>query len=195
MTIYKTDSEMGNNSGTMAPSGGSSFNWGSVSSISGSIGSIYNTYEQGKLIEINAEHNAVMAQFDAWYAQEAAKRERKAIKEDADQQVSLVARRAALLQGSARAINSASGFATSSKTNLDVEGDIATGAAMDIAVIRRREIRDDLEAELAGAGRVRNYQSKASAYKTEGNLAQTESNLNQVNNVMKLGKQISSMYT
>lgn len=192
-----TDSQMGDYSGTVAPGTGTSSYTGVASgamSIVSSLSSIYSTYESGKLRRSISKHNALMAQFDAWHAKKAMEREKEYIAAAAESQIDKVRRTEARLLGTARAVNSASGFATSSKTNLDVEGDIMDGAALDVLAIRTNAINADLEATIAGLGKQRASTAQASQFNLEGELAKRETDINQANNVMKLGKTLSSLY-
>ncbi|MCK5602579.1 hypothetical protein KAR91_11935 [Candidatus Pacearchaeota archaeon] len=124
-------------------------------SIISSLASISMTYDQGKLRRSIAEHNRIMSEYDAWFAQHAAKQAEKMLRREEKR-----------LLGTARAINSASGFATDSATNLAVEGDIMTGVALDVAVIRTR---GGLEAfrSMSAAGQ---YGLQASSAQIESNL-------------------------
>lgn len=164
------------NINTTQVSGGSSAGGGgytAAASIISSLGSIYTTYESGKLRRVIAEHNAVMAEYDAWFAKFAAEKEEQAVDRD-------VAR----LLGRARAINSASGFATDSKTNLDVEGDIMTGAALDVAVIRTR-----------GSWNAFRARSQAGSSRMEGNLARAETAIDTTRIIAEaLGERNSSLF-
>ena len=133
------------------PSSGGGTPSGAGLSLFSSLASISMTYDQGKMRRSILKHNQVMAEYDKWFTQFAAKQAEDRLR-----------RTEAKLLGKARQAGAESGFATESATNLDVEGDIMTGVALDAAVIRTQgnlsSMRIDqqigeygLRADLAGA--------------------------------------------
>lgn len=125
------------------------------SNIITSFGSILMTREEGKLNRSIAEHNQIMSEYEMWWTQHAMELTEEQLR-----------REGARVLGAARAINAASGFATDSRTNLAVEGDIIEGIELDAAILRVR----------GGLEMFRSF-SAAGQYGLQSRMASSEANL------------------